>query len=702
MASEIKVNKISPESGTTLTLGDNGDTINFGTGVLPNFENLTVTGDLTVDTNSLKVDSTNNFVGIGTASPSVALDVVGAITATGNITGTLATASQPNITSFGTITGFTSTGIDDNATSTAITINSFEQVVLHGSQIQANNNTSNITYSGGNNSNAGANLTLFGGSHASTPNVARFRSSATEVMRIDSSGNVGIGTSSPAPALGTDNVLEVAGNVSPGLVINDIGQAEKYQLYADSTKFKMSYGSTNFLTYNASNSNLGIGETTPLAKLHVDTSNSGVTPNANADELFVENSGNAGITIGSGTGNAGQLCFGDSGDNDKGAIAYLHDVDAMRFTTNGTEKMRIDSSGNVGINTTNTQAKLHIVRTDVGALNDGNSNGIMIEDTNAGISIGSATTGEGHIYFSDSNDADVGAMSYFHNNNSLRFRANANERMRIDSSGNVGIGNTIPSDFNSQAENLVIGGGSGDAGMTIYSGSGTGDTGNIFFADGTSGSDPVRGGITYNHGDNSMNFRTNDGANRIYISSAGKVGIGTSSPSHALQVSDKFAVDTSNSFGRIYLGRPVSPNLSSIMIQGTDVGEASNTLSMINYSGVGMSIELDSSASAMVFNVSGASTERMRISGNTVMIGKTSNGIANDGVELKTNDVARFTQTSRNVIEINRKTDDGDIVQFKKDGTTVGSIGSFSGNTVIGTNDTGLRFNDGTTNHGVT
>ncbi len=489
--------------------------------------------------------------------------------------------------------------------------------------------------------------------------------SASEKMRITSAGNVGIGTTSP-PFL-----LSLSGN-SQGMSFTDTSggtNAKAWLMQGLDSDFRLrtqndSYGGGQVATLisrtaevvnnhqfytedsermRLTSTGLGIGTTSPTAKLHVDTSNSGVTPNANADELFVENSGNAGITIGSGTGNAGQLCFGDSGDNDKGAIAYLHDVDAMRFTTNGTEKMRIDSSGNVGINTTNTQAKLHIVRTDVGALNDGNSNGIMIEDTNAGISIGSATTGEGHIYFSDSNDADVGAMSYFHNNNSLRFRANANERMRIDSSGNVGIGNTIPSDFNSQAENLVIGGGSGDAGMTIYSGSGTGDTGNIFFADGTSGSDPVRGGITYNHGDNSMNFRTNDGANRIYISSAGKVGIGTSSPSHALQVSDKFAVDTSNSFGRIYLGRPVSPNLSSIMIQGTDVGEASNTLSMINYSGVGMSIELDSSASAMVFNVSGASTERMRISGNTVMIGKTSNGIANDGVELKTNDVARFT-----------------------------------------------------------
>ena len=75
--SELKVDKITPRQGTTLTLGDSGDTINFGSGALPDFENLSITGDLTVDTNSLKVDSTNNRVGIGTASPDFELDVVG-------------------------------------------------------------------------------------------------------------------------------------------------------------------------------------------------------------------------------------------------------------------------------------------------------------------------------------------------------------------------------------------------------------------------------------------------------------------------------------------------------------------------------------------------------------------------------------------------------------------------------------------------
>ena len=50
----------------------------LGAGGTATLASATITGDLTVDTNTLKVDSSNNRVGIGTASPSVALDVVGA------------------------------------------------------------------------------------------------------------------------------------------------------------------------------------------------------------------------------------------------------------------------------------------------------------------------------------------------------------------------------------------------------------------------------------------------------------------------------------------------------------------------------------------------------------------------------------------------------------------------------------------------
>jgi len=88
----------------------------------------------------------------------------------------------------------------------------------------------------------------------------------------------------------------------------------------------------------------------------------------------------------------------------------------------------------------------------------------------------------------------------------------------LDVSGNVGIGNTA-SGFNAQADNLSVGTGSGANGITIYSGNDS--SGNIFFADGTSGDDPTRGGINYNHADNSISFRVNDSP-KMSIDSSGK------------------------------------------------------------------------------------------------------------------------------------------------------------------------------------
>jgi len=68
MASEIKANKLSPATGTDLTIGDFGDTVSIAANI---------SGNLTVDTNTLHVDSTNNRVGIGTASPAQKLVVSG-------------------------------------------------------------------------------------------------------------------------------------------------------------------------------------------------------------------------------------------------------------------------------------------------------------------------------------------------------------------------------------------------------------------------------------------------------------------------------------------------------------------------------------------------------------------------------------------------------------------------------------------------
>ena len=79
----------------------------------------------------------------------------------------------------------------------------------------------------------------------------------------------------------------------------------------------------------------------------------------------------------------------------------------------------------------------------------------------------------------------------------MSFRVDASEAMRIDSSGNVGIGTTTPSSYNAVADNLVIGTTSGSNGLTLDAG--TANDGSIHFADGTTGADAYRGQIYYSH-----------------------------------------------------------------------------------------------------------------------------------------------------------------------------------------------------------
>jgi len=83
----------------------------------------------------------------------------------------------------------------------------------------------------------------------------------------------------------------------------------------------------------------------------------------------------------------------------------------------------------------------HIMKNDSGALLDANADNLFIEDTSAtGITIGSSNSGEGHIRFSDSDDADVCSISYFHADDSLRFRVNTNDFFRISSGGKIMTG----------------------------------------------------------------------------------------------------------------------------------------------------------------------------------------------------------------------------------------------------------------------
>ncbi len=102
--SEVKVNKLSPRSGTTVTIGDSGDTIN-------------IVGTLQNNGAAIPGDISSVVAGTGLSGGGTSGDV------TINIE-----AAQPTITSLGTITTFRSTGIDDNADALAMTIGSNENI----------------------------------------------------------------------------------------------------------------------------------------------------------------------------------------------------------------------------------------------------------------------------------------------------------------------------------------------------------------------------------------------------------------------------------------------------------------------------------------------------------------------------------------------------------------------------------------------
>jgi hypothetical protein len=330
------------------------------------------------------------------------------------------------------------------------------------------------------------------------------RKNNSTIMRVDGSGNVGIGTTSLTNSSGY-STLSISGTTGAQIAFQTAGTGKHY-LYSSALDFNI-YNSQagNIRLYTSasermritSSGNVGIGTTSPTVNLHVESSTS------------------AQFKVGNGT-----QFLRLYADADEATILADGSVD-MRFYTAGAEKMRIDTNGNVGIGTTSPAQRLHV------------SGGHILLDNNKQIRFkDSGATERTIIQLNSSNDLAIGG-SYA---GALTFMGGGSytEQMRIHDNGNVGIGTTSP------ARKLHVSTGNTDVAARFENTSSNGTVIEVV----TSGdsktlqiqTDHILANAALHLGSDSYN---------TYIRGA-NVGIGTTSPNVSLEVHGADITSSSN------------------------------------------------------------------------------------------------------------------------------------------------------------
>ena len=350
------------------------------------FAAVSITNDLTVDTNTFHVDSTSNNVGIGTASPSAKLDVFAGAD------------ERLKITTIGSNLGFVSTNAADSAyqpvefqassfaftqgnvgIGTTTPDNTFHVVKgAEGEVAQFTGAVENRGLSIRSETAVDASaLVVLNTQSGGAAGQLSIETDGNERLRIDESGNVGIGTDAP------DTLLEVSSN-APTLRVT-----------------------------NSTNKTWTAGEAvTNLSFYGSDTSQ----PQEVAFINTVAGSNSAIVT--------GELSLGTSAG-----------------TGAATERMRIDDSGNVGIGTDTPSAVGTKTTLDVG--NDANGGAVRVGDATTNMFIDCDTAGGTRVR------ANSGAMLLGTNAaEDLSIITSSETRMTIDNTGDLYVGATTGTGFN--------------------------------------------------------------------------------------------------------------------------------------------------------------------------------------------------------------------------------------------------------------
>lgn len=166
-------------------------------------------------------------------------------------------------------------------------------------------------------------------------------------------------------------------------------------------------------------------------------------------------------------------------------------------------------------------------------------------------------------------------------------------------------------------------------------------------------------------------FNNTDSRTEMFFKGDGNVGIGTTDP-----IADFSLVDSSTGSGMEF-----QPEVTT------------NTNRITNYDRVESAYKnfrLD--ATEHQFYVSGSQKMLLSDSGD-LRVGKTTTALADVGHELDHTGYAYHTRDGGTTMYLNRKTNDGNFIQFYKDTSSVGSIGVNGSNLYIGKNNTGFVFN---------
>jgi hypothetical protein len=513
-------------------------------GVTSGVNYLRVTQAITGSSPSLSAQGTDVNINLTlTPKGSGSVIISGSLTATGGITGSATSASYveyTNVANKPTLIsgsaqiaafGYATTGSNQFNGSQAITgsLTVTGQVVAQTLNVQQV--TSSIVYSSGSN--------IFGNTLGNTQQF-------TGSLQVTGSthyvlGNVGVGTTTPSSSLHVTDGYVLIG-IDKGVRFDSSGATGHPELSVDSgaaLNFKNTSGGTNLTIANSGASTFASSAT---AGAFLTNAASGT---AGQEAIRINNdNGYIGFFNGANNTRSGYI----QGNTTDVTIATSPSTPLILATANA-EKMRITSGGLVGIGTNNPASLLQVYGLGVTAANaviqvTGTTNYAAYRMNNSGgdfyIGIensggtGFGTTAYGRVIFAD------GAYPL------ILFSAGI-ERMRITSGGNVGIGTTSP-----------------DAGLTVETNftsfnalavrssnafSTTPETAIAFRTKFNTAGAYSTNGLIIGYKDNAtdgnqqggLQFWTNAGsgvAEKIRITSAGRVGIGNTTPSNVVDIYD--------------------------------------------------------------------------------------------------------------------------------------------------------------------